>query len=99
MDEVKALSLLGLAMRAGQVIHGDGPCELQVRKGKAALVLLDRGVSRNTREKYVSMCVARGIPLYEISADALGNAIGRPNRMVAVMAKGSLAEKVAAQLQ
>lgn len=99
MHEARALSLTGLAMRAGQVISGDSQCEREVRAGRAAFVLMDAGVSKNTRDKYVSLCEVRGIPLYEISTDALGLAIGKPNRMLAVMAKGNLADRVAALLE
>ena len=99
MDEAKALGFLGLAARAGQVTSGDGLCEREVRAGRAALVLLDEGVSDNTRDKYRGLCAARRVPLYEISADALGKAIGKPNRLIAAVAKGTLAQKLEGLLQ
>lgn len=98
MDEKKALSLLGLAMRAGQVTHGDGPCEREVRAGRAALVLLDEGVSESTRDRYIKLCRERNIPLHETSRNALGRAIGKENRMVAAVPKGSLRDRMAALL-
>ncbi len=98
VDEKKALELLGLAMRAGQVTSGDGMAEGAVRAGRAGIVLIDTEVSDNTRGKYAAMCQARGVSLHEVSADALGQAIGKPNRMVAVVAPGPLAKKVAALL-
>ena len=98
VDEAKALSLLGLAMRAGQVTSGDSLCVREIRAGRAALALMDAGVSENTREKYRALCGTRGVPLHEISADALGKAIGKPNRMIVVMAKGPLCGRVASLL-
>lgn len=97
-NEKAALNLLGLAMRAGQVVSGDDMCEREVRAGKIAIVLMDEEVSVNTRKKYTSLCGERKVPRYEISADALGNAIGKPNRMIAAVRKGSLAKKLGALL-
>jgi len=93
-NEKRALSLLGIAMRAGQVTSGDSMCEREVRAGRAALVLLDAGVSANTRGKYAAMCAHHRVPLAVISADALGRAIGKDNRMVAALPKGTFAEKI-----
>ena len=98
MDEGRALSVLGLAARAGQVVSGDSLCEKEIRAGRAGLALLDAGVSENTRGKYTALCAARAITLREISADALGKAIGKTNRMVVVVSRGPLAEKVASLL-
>jgi len=97
-DEPRVLNLLGLAMRAGQVTSGDSLCERDIRAGRAALAFMDEGVSQNTREKYIQICGAKGISLEEVSADALGKAIGKPNRMIVVLAKGKLANKVASLL-
>ncbi|MDR0896888.1 MAG: ribosomal L7Ae/L30e/S12e/Gadd45 family protein [Oscillospiraceae bacterium] len=94
MDEAAALALLGLAQRAGQVTSGDGLCEKEIRAGRAALALLDAGASENTREKYAALCGGRGIPLKILGADALGQAIGKGNRMIAVVKPGGLAKKM-----
>lgn len=93
-DEGAALSLIGLSMRAGQVISGDDLCERAVRAGRVGALLLDAGASDNTRAKYGAVCAARGIPLREVAAGSLGRAIGRDNRMVVAIAKGKLSEKI-----
>jgi len=93
-NEQRALSLLGIAMRAGRVTSGDGMCEREVRAGRAALVLLDAGSSANTHDKYAAMCAHHGTPLVIVSADALGRAIGKEGRMVAALPKGTFAEKI-----
>ncbi len=99
MDEARALSLLGLAMRAGQVVSGEDTVTASVRSGRAGLVLLDSGASENARDKYQTMCRYRGVSLMEVGCDTLGRAIGKPNRMVAAVLKGPFSEKVAALLQ
>jgi len=98
MDEARALSLLGLAMRAGQVVSGDDMTEKVVRAGRAGLVLMDQGASANTKDKYESMCRFRGVSLMETGEESLGRAIGKPGRMVAAVLKGPFSEKVAALL-
>ncbi len=94
MNEGKALSLLGIAMRAGQVISGDDMVERAVRAAKAAIVLLDEDVSHNTQDKYQSVCQARAVPLRMISMDQLGKAIGKPDRMIVAVKKGALADRI-----
>lgn len=98
-NEARALNLLGLAMRAGQVISGDDMVEREVRAGRAELVLIDAGASHRTRDKYQTLCKGRDIPLHEVSADALGKSIGRDNRMIAAVRKGPLAKQMATLLQ
>lgn len=98
MHEKRALGLLGLAMRAGQVISGDDMTERTVRGGHAALVLLDAGASARTRDKYESLCERRGVPLFIISEDALGQAIGKDGRMVAAMRRGPFTKQIEALL-
>lgn len=99
MDEAKALGFLGLAARAGQVTSGDGLCEREVHAGARRWCCWTKAVSDNTRDKYRGLCAARRVPLYEISADALGKAIGKPNRLIAAVAKGPLAQKLEGLLQ
>lgn len=98
MDEKRVLGLLGLAMRAGQVTSGGDMVEREIRAGRAKFVLLDAGASQRTQERYEALCKGRGIPLYTLSADALGRSIGKDNRMVAVVKKGPLATQLATLL-
>ena len=46
--EERALSFLGLCMRAGQVVSGQEACVAAIRGGECALALLDAGASENT---------------------------------------------------
>lgn len=97
-DFTRALGTLGLATRAGQVKSGGDVCEREIRAGRAALTLLDEGSSPNTRERFSAMCEAKNIPLVFLPEDALGNAIGRPGRMIAVLKEGPLTTRLATLL-
>ena len=93
-NEARALGMLGLCARAGQLISGESACELALREGKAVLVLLDTGASANLRKKFRNACSFRGVTLHEVRAGRLGQAIGRQERMVVALPKGSIAERL-----
>lgn len=93
--EARALGLLGLAQRAGQVVSGGDMVERAARAGQVALVLIDADASERTRDKFSALCKGRGIPLHNVSPDNLGRAIGRDGRMIAAVRKGSLANQMA----
>ncbi len=82
-DDKRLRGALGLAMKAGKCSAGDFACEKLVKGGGARLALLDAGASDNTKDRYRGMCVRGGIPLLEV--EDLGNAIGKPGRMIAVV--------------
>lgn len=74
---------IGLAMKAGRIQSGDFAVERLVRSGQARLVLLDAGVSENTREKYCAICKTHCVELLYV--DELGRWIGKPGRMIAAV--------------
>ena len=89
-------SMLGLAMRAGQLSFGEDGVRKAIASGAAALVLLDAGASDNTKKRMRDSCTYYGVPLMETAAGRLGEAVGRPGRMSAAVARGPLCEKLAA---
>ena len=89
-------SMLGLAMRAGQLSFGEDGVRKAIASGAAALVLLDAGASDNTKKRMRDSCAYYGVPLMETAAGRLGEAVGRPGRMSAAVARGPLCEKLAA---
>ena len=100
MDNFKqAMNILGLAMRAGMVTSGGDLCEKAARGKNAGILLLDSGSSENTLDRFQGICKGRQLPMYLLPQDALGSAIGKPGRMVAVVAKGALCQKLATLLQ
>jgi ribosomal protein L7Ae-like RNA K-turn-binding protein len=91
----KVCSMIGLCMRAGQVISGESGCEAAVRGGgKVALVLLDGGAAPNLRKRFTDACAFHRVPLYTLEAGRLGQAIGKPERMVAAIQPGTMAQRL-----
>ncbi len=81
---------LGLAMRAGKVVHGEQAVLDAVRSQEAKLVLLAADASDNTRKKYADKCSHYHIPLVEYGTrDEIGAGIGKESRVaVAVTDSG-----------
>lgn len=83
MKPDKALSSLGMAMRAGKLITGDETVLKAVRAGKAHLVIIAGDASDNTKKKFRDKCGTYGIQLAEaFDREQLGKAIGKPERVV-----------------
>lgn len=97
--EERALSFLGLCMRAGQVVSGQEACVAAIRSGESALALLDAGASENTLKRVEDACASHQVPLYRISHGSLGHAIGKPGRMVISVPTGRMAEKLLTYFQ
>jgi ribosomal protein L7Ae-like RNA K-turn-binding protein len=51
MNETGLVGLIGIAKRAGRLTVGTFQTEKNLKAGKALLILLDEGVSENTRKK------------------------------------------------
>ena len=61
MVRSKLTAYIGFAARARKLKSGDFTCEKLMKQKKVQLMLLDSGVSANTREKYEAMCSAAEI--------------------------------------
>ncbi len=92
-EGTKLRGALGLAMKAGKCASGDFACEKLIKGGGARLVVLDATASASTKARYEGMCARAGVALIE--TQALGSAIGRPGRMVAVVTHESFAKLIA----
>ena len=92
-------SMLGIAMRAGQLTLGTDGVLGSIAAGKARLILLDEAASDNTKKKFRDSCAFYGVELFETAPDRLGFAIGKPGRMSAAVAKGTLGDKLHALAQ
>ena len=55
----------------------------------------DSGASDNTKKRMRDSCAYSGVRLAETAAGRLGEAVGRPGRMSAAVAKGTLGDKLA----
>ena len=88
--------MLGIAMRAGQLSLGESGVLKAISSGAALFMILDAGASDNTKKKFRDSCAFYQVPLYETTPDRLGSAIGKPGRMSAAIARGSLGGKLLA---
>ena len=80
MAETKLFNSLGLCRRAGKCWSGEFATERAVKAGKARLVLLEKTVSENTKERFASLCAGKNIPLKLVPE--VGRAIGREGHVV-----------------
>lgn len=87
-------AMLGIAMRAGALTLGESGVLKAIASGKAAFVLLDEGASQRTKKTFADSCVHYGVRLMETAGERLGGAIGKPGRMSAAVARGTLADKL-----
>jgi len=87
-------SMLGIAMRAGVLTLGTDGVLKAIASGSAAFVLMDETASENTKKKFRDSCAYYGVTLVETVQDRLGFAIGKPGRMCAAVAKGTLGDKL-----
>lgn len=79
----KFFNRLGLAMRAGKVVHGDSAVLDAIRSQEAKLVLLAADASDKTRKKFADKCSHYHIPLVEYGTRSdIGAGIGKEARVV-----------------
>ena len=90
MKSDKALSMLGLAARAGRIVSGEFTVEKEVKSGRAYLVLIAEDASENTRKKFQNMCEFYEVPMrLSYDRERLGHFIGKDFRAsVAILDEG-----------
>ena len=85
MNLERALSLLGIAQRSGNVISGSDTLIKTLRNGDGELLIIAADCARNNREKLVHLAEREQIDYcFTATATELGDAIGK-NRRVAVL--------------
>ena len=87
------LGMLGLCARAGRLITGEKACVQAVRGGSAFAVVLDGAASENAVKAVSRACETHGVPLVRTGAYALGDAIGKPDRMAAAITDARMAAR------
>ena len=88
------LSMIGLAMKAGEAVSGDMSCEELVRSGEKGVLILAADASGNTSKKYTDKCAYYEVPLIRTSSKSeLGRIIGKEERSV-IFVKGQMADAV-----
>ena len=97
--ESRVTSFLGLCLRAGRLVTGQEACVELIRRGGAALALVDEGASANTLKRLSDACRSHDTPLYALSPGALGHSIGKPSRMTAAIAPDGMADRLLEMLR
>ena len=81
MKTSKALSLIGLATKAGKTVSGEFSTEKSIKSGKGYLAVVAGDSSENTKKKFRNMCSFYAGPLYILSDKAtLGHSMGKEFR-------------------
>ena len=81
MSQNKALSMIGLATKAGRTASGEFLTEREVKTGRAALVIIAGDASDNTKKKFRNMCDFYEVPIRVFGdKDTLGHAMGKEFR-------------------
>lgn len=98
MNNKKAASLIGLAMKAGKIVSGEFSTEKAVKTGKAYLVVLSGDASANTKKKFKNMSEFYHVPYYEFADKVeLGRAIGKDFRASLAVTDENLASALEKQ--
>ncbi len=95
-----ALSLLGLARRAGKVAGGTAAVRQAIREGRVALVIMAEDASRTQLDKVRSTIHNRTIPqVYLGDRNTLGAAIGSAPVAAVAVTDASLAGRLLEELE
>jgi ribosomal protein L7Ae-like RNA K-turn-binding protein len=77
--DAKIVRLLGLGVRAGNVVIGVAGVRAGLQRGKISCVVLAADASRRTLEKVARLAEAKQVPVLRgPGADALGAGLGKP---------------------
>lgn len=90
----RMLNMLGLCARAGRLVTGEKACVQAIRGGTAFAAALDGAAADNAVKAVSRACEGHGVPLVRTRPGELGDAIGKPGRMAAVITDAGLAAKV-----
>ena len=93
-ENQRILSYLGFAKKAGKLVSGQGNCENAIKGNKAMLILLSGDVSENTKKHFSDMATYRNVPIYMLSSDSLGSAIGKEEHKTVVVTDKGFSEAI-----
>lgn len=79
----KLLTMLGFAIKSGNLVSGENTVEIFMPKRKVSLLIIAEDASENTKDKFVSMAERYNVPyLIYGTREELSHAIGKFNRTV-----------------
>ena len=90
MRQDKALSLIGLATKAGKTVSGEFMTEREAKARRAYLVIVAGDASENTKKNFRNMCEYQKVPIcFYSDKESLGHAMGKQFRAsLAVLDEG-----------
>lgn len=90
MRQDKALSLIGLATKAGKTVSGEFMTEREAKARRAYLVIVAGDASENTKKNFRNMCEYHKVPIcFYGDKESLGHAMGKQFRAsLAVLDEG-----------
>lgn len=95
MNSDKALSLLGLAVKAGKVVSGEFSTEESIKRHKAKLVIIAGDASDNTKKKFQDKCRFYKVPVFIYGSKyTLGHAMGKQERACAAIEDRGFAKSI-----
>jgi ribosomal protein L7Ae-like RNA K-turn-binding protein len=96
-DLGKVVRLIGLGLRARQVVVGVAQVRATARRGRLVLAMVAKDASPNSRDKVVPVLEARGIAVIaSLSAADLGAAVGKGTTAAIGVMDGDLASGIRA---
>lgn len=85
----KQLNMLGLALRAGQLIHGDESVEKAIKRNKVHCLIMASDVSEATQARYQRMSQEYNVPMFRnMTRIEISHAIGKTRSICAISNKG-----------
>ncbi len=100
MKQDKALAMIGLAAKGGNVVSGGFSVEKAIKSKKASLVILASDASDNSKKHFSDMCAYRKIPCMEYALqEQLGKCIGKEHRVCLAFLDGNLAEAIIKKIE
>ena len=100
MKNDRILSLLGLAIKSGNLVSGEFMTEKAVKGRKAHLVIVSEEASDNTKKKFSNMCSFYEVPLYFYETmEELGHCIGKTFRASLAVTSEGLAKSIISKLE
>lgn len=93
MNKDKALKILGLALRAGKLVHGDEAVEKALKRDKIACLVLAQDLSQASFDRYQRLCQIHQVPwVNQFNRMELSHAINKSRSIIGITDRG-LAEK------
>jgi ribosomal protein L7Ae-like RNA K-turn-binding protein len=94
----KMLSFLGLTRKSGNLILGYNKNEEAIKMRKLSLLILSKGASDNTKDKFKGYCEKYKVPYIEdFTPDELGCALGYEGIAVVGVSDRNMARKLMEQ--